>query len=303
MKTQLFIFLFSTIFCSPFLRKLDEAVTEASCKKQGKKYQASVPSQCKIATIILEDILESDCISGAWTEGEERCSAKEITDKNECNGTPEFTPDGTKTKATCKLGDEELTDSKYSSSAEACQTPLKWTDECIITEEKTEEECNTLNGEFPEPTTPATRRTEGETKTVTCTYVANKSKTDCSKDGGAYSGYCSVTQFTSSETCTGTPVYIEGEDIGTCKKGSVIITSRTTEKTCKVELKLVSGTCDLYTELLTKEECESKASFTAATDAKCVDDTSDENLEVAKSGSNFIKAINFALSAICLLIL
>ena len=54
---------------------------------------------------------------------------------------------------------------------------------------------------------------------------------------------------------------------------------------------MISGTWDLYTELLTKEECKSKASFTAATDAKCVDDTSPD---YSKSDSNFIKTINFA---------
>ena len=301
MKTQLLIFLFSIIFCSPFLRKLDEAVTEASCKKQGKKYQAAVPSQCKIANIILENKLESDCKSGTWTAGKDECSAKDITDKNECNGTPEFTPGSTKTKSTCKLGDEELTDSKYSESADACQKALEWKNECTITEEKTEEECSTLDGDFTENTsTPATRRTEGEAKTGTCTYTVDKSKADCDTVKGTYSGSCSVAQFTSSEKCTGTPVYTEGEAIGTCKKGTVTLTDRTTEATCKVELKWVSGSCSPYKELLTQEECESKASFTAATAAKCVEDTSSDD---AKSGSNFIKAINFALLAICLLIL
>ena len=299
MKTQLLLIsLFSFILCSqPFLRKLEDTVTEASCKAQGKKYQEAVASQCKIADLVLEGKEEKDCKKGEWKEGTGHCTAKEITIEGDCKGIPEFTAGAEKIK-TCKLGEEEIKDTTLSASKDACEKKLVWTEgKCTKTEaDKTKEECDALSGTWTktESSSERIRRTEETTDKGSCAYVIEKSETECTGEGESYTkGSCSVTQFDSSAKCQGTPVYYE-ESKGVCKSGETVLTSRTTEKECKEELKWVTGTCS-YEKIYTQKECESDPSYTPATPAKCVADES--------SNSNFVKAINFALLAICLLIL
>ena len=288
MKNQLILIsLFSLILCNqPFLRKLAE-VTEASCKAEGKKFQAGVAAQCKIANIILENISKkSDCVKGTWTAKEkEECTAPEITTSTDCKGVPTFTAGTEKTSATCMINGKDLTDRLASSAV--CQVALEWTKgKCTTTSETTQTECK---GEWEE-TTSSERRLE---TTGTCTIVTETdSSEDCS--GGTYeAGKCSAGGFT-KEQCKGTPVYSEGELKGTCKIGETTLSNRETKEKCEEELKWVSGKCS-YDKLYTQEDCESNPVFTEATPAKCV--------EEEKSGSNFVKAINFALLAICLLIL
>ena len=300
MKTQLLLmFLFSFILCSkPFLRQLEDTVTEASCKSEGKKYQEAVASQCKIADLIIEGKEEKDCTKGKWTEGTAHCSAKEIQTDTDCKGTPKFTASTEKIK-TCKLGDvvvKDTADKKYSESQESCQQELVWTEEtCTFTVTgKTEEECKSLNGKWTKTESGESRIRRTESDTGTCVYNEKKSSTECSGAKGEYhEASCSIPQFDSSATCKGSTSYSE-ETKYVCKSGSIELGSRTTQKDCEEELVWTTGTCS-YEKIYTQKDCESEPSFTAAVPAKCVAGES--------SNSNFIKAINFALLAICLLIL
>ena len=299
MKTQLLLIsLFSLILCNqPFLRKLAE-VTEASCKAEGKKFQEAVPAQCKFKNVVLEVTEKKDCKKGEWKESSTKyCTATEIKTEENCKGIPEFTA-GKETIKKCKLGDEEITDANLLANKDACQKALVWTEEtCTITiEGKTKEECDNLKGDWEktESSGSVTLRNRRTSDTGKCVYNEKKSSDECTKVSGQYSAAsCSVAQFNTVDKCKGTPVYSE-EVKGECKSGDTVITSRVTEKECKVELVWVTGTCS-HEKIYTQEECESEPTFTDAVAAKCV--------EEEKSGSNFIKAINFVLLAICLLIL
>ena len=292
MKTQLILIsLFSLILCNqPFLRKLAE-VTEASCKAEGKKFQAAVAAQCKIGNSIIENISKkSDCVKGAWTQGSEYCTASEITTSTECSGTPKFTAGAEKTAATCIVNDVDLTDRLADSKT--CEVALYWTVKCTTTSQTTQADCNSADGSWEAAAQQTERRLDD---TGTCTIEKTQSEEECTKAGGTASdGKCSGGTFT-KEQCKGTPKYTEGEQKGTCAINGKNLSNRETKSKCEEELKWVSGKCNPYTTILTQKECESEPSFTEATDAKCV--------EEEKSGSSFLKAINFALLAICLLIL
>ena len=292
MKTQLLlIYLFSFILCSPFLRKLDTEVTEASCKNQGKKYQEAIAAQCKIANIVLENISkESDCVKGIWTQKTKaECTATEITSETDCKGIPTFTPSDKKTSATCMINNQNLSDRLESSTA--CQVALFWTKgKCTKTSQTTQNECT---GTWEETITQESEERRLDEKSGTCTIITETDLSDECSGGSYVEGSCSAGGF-SKDKCEGTPVYTEGETIGTCKKGEITLNNRETKLKCEVELKWITGSCN-YDKLLTQEECESKPVFSDATPAKCIDEE--------KSSSNFIKAINFALLIICLLIL
>ena len=121
MKVELFLLiLLSTSFSSQnFLRKLDDAVTEESCKKSGGSYQPGTSAQCKVYDYIFPVSSESECVSGVW-ESVGRCTAPEITDQSNCNGNAQFISQTI--SAGCRVGDVVI-----SGAEEGCSGELTWT--------------------------------------------------------------------------------------------------------------------------------------------------------------------------------
>ena len=346
MKSQLFLlFTFSTILCSPFLRKTDE-VTEESCQKEGKKYQETITYDCKTGDSVFTVTKKEDCKSGKWTESSV-CSIPEVT-VDKCNGNPTFTAATAAVSPSCVLDGTTIT---TLTTQNECQTPLVWTDgTCTISGvkkdidsrnncEKTgswtstgEERGNCTLGSSPTDKatcegrkgewTPSSdgNETEGscsDGKTNTsktdceqvagvftstsetvgsCTVSAKTTKSDCETAGNWEDEYCSVDLFKSKETCDGkTPTYNPGSPAtaATCEKDGISIPGRTTAETCEVTLEVKTvGSCS-NEKVTKKEDCEAKATADEVKVAECVDDKS--------SNSDFLKAINFALFAICLL--
>ena len=302
MKSKLLLlFLFSVIFCSqPFLRKLDEAVTEESCKAKKKKFQAAVPAKCKFGEteVIVEK--ESDCKKGTWTDTE-RCTAGEIKVKDNCKGVPEYTAAVEAVAATCTLeGYGKITNFKDEND---CQQTLEWVGGiCDGAAQKEKGDCENekwTSGICIDNTKTSDDCGDLISAAGVCIDASKKTSDDCT-DGTWSEGVCSVSEITSKDKCTGTPVYnagSQGEKAKcTAKDGTSL--DRGTEAECEVELKWLTGTCSNNQPVASKSECENDGTYTAGTAAKCVDDDSGSST----SSSYFLKAINFVLIAVCLLL-
>ena len=151
-----------------------------------------------------------------------------------------------------------------------------------------------------------------------------KNKSDCEASKGEWiEGNCSLPQFTTKETCTGSlKYYTEAETGDKCRSISgTILSSRTDKKTCEIALNWEKSEFCSYSELTSKKECEAKEEFIPETLAKCIpnpdsksDSKSSSNSNsksnqksrsnpnsIFNSQSNFIKSINIALFAAYLL--
>ena len=366
MKRQLLLlFLFSNIFCSLFLRKLEEKVTEESCQKEGKKYQETVTYECTTGTTTFEVAKKEDCKKGIWTKTKQ-CSAKEV-DVDKCTGTPQFITTEA-TDAVCKLDNEIIT---TLTTKATCETKLIWTEgtcsiqgrndktscekngewtstgdeqgTCSYGSATTKTDCENTKGSFTSTSeTVGTCSAEGtftsktecknaggdwtstdeeegtctigsattkstceathgvftstSTTVGTCTIDGKATKNDCETAKGEWTdGYCSVKQFTTKVSCDGkTPKFTEAQAATeVCKLNDIVISSRTTQKTCEVALKVEEGGSCSNKKVTKEADCEAEAKVEEVTVAECVDDKS--------SNSAFLKAVNFALFVICLL--
>ena len=332
MKHQLLLLvLFSTILCSPLLRKLEE-VTEESCKKLGKKYKETVKYKCKTGGSDFIVDKKDDCKSGTLSKAQQ-CSAPEVSIEK-CSGTPTFTA-SSETADTCILDDVII---PSLTKQEDCEKKLVWTDEkCSISGITDSTQCTKTSGVWTpsddaqgtcsigEATTKSaceetTLQWEGDETTGSCSDGTGKTKNECEETHGVFSlteknkgscsisgktdkdsceaakgewteGSCSIKQFTTKKTCDGkTPKFtIKGQ----CKLGDTVISSRITEETCVVALKTEEVQVCSNKEVTDPDDCVAQATYTEVKVGECGDDIS--------SNSNFLKAINFALFAICLL--
>ena len=329
MKHQLLLLaLFSMILCSPFFRKLDEEVTEESCKKLGKKYKEVDKYECKTGGSSFIVDKKDDCKKGTWTQTQ--CSAQEIK-VDECSGTPKFTETATEI---CILGNVEISSL---TTRDKCEVALVWTGaKCSISGITDSTECTKTSGVWTPSDdakgtcTIGTETTKSACESTTlqwnvdaegngsCSDGTEKTKNECEETHGVFSltekdkgscsisgktdkdscesakgewidEHCSVTQFNSVETCKGTPKFTKK---GECKLGETVISSRITRDTCEVALKVEEASCS-NKEVKKQADCEAEATATQVKVGECGDDIS--------SNSNFLKAINFALFAICLL--
>ena len=304
MKHQLLLLvLFSMIFCSPFLRKIEE-VTKESCKTLGKEYKTTDKFNCTTGGSSFIVDKQEDCKSGTWTQTAE-CSATEIATA-QCSGTPTFTT--TATSESCMLGDEEIT---TLSTKATCEVALVWNEgKCSKSDIKNENTCTGTQGvwtpsddaqgscttaEGTQTTTKSACDTANgvfsltETNKGTCSISGKTDKDKCEAATEQWTpGSCSVSQFTPSTKCQGTPKYTKK---GECKLGTTTISSRVTKDTCEVELKVKEAGCS-NKEVKVAGDCTAAASSVAVKVGECGD---------IKSNSNFLKAINFALFTICLL--
>ena len=316
MKSKLLlIFFFSVIFCSqPFLRKLDEEVTEESCKAQKKKYQAAVSATCKKGNIVFDVENEDDCKAGTWDGSKEGCSVDGI-DKQNCNGKPSFESGTPATEEKCKLSNNE----EISLKGEDCDTTIElvWIAGLCGTEPKTQESDCTVDG---------TSWTAGicidssgscsgdDLKQIGKVCInTSKSSSDCNTDPLSWStGVCSNPKITDSSKCTGKLTHedAKAEVSAKCVFQGKTLSGITTQKECEVDVEWTNGSCS-NEQVKNKEDCEKAGTYTAGTPAKCVDadsdadsddDSDDDSDSSSKSSSNFLKAINFVLIAVCLLL-
>ena len=366
MKSQIFIVLISVILCSQsFLRKLDDTVTEESCKNEGKKFQAAVSASCKVSDYVFDVKNEKECVIGTWSEIDGCENALEIEKQEDCENTPTFTETGTSPES-CTLNGVSITIAEMSKTK--CETELDWTPAhcsdskyttktdceaskntwtpgyCSVESLKNQTDCeasvntwtpgycsdsslkNQTDCEASKNTWTPAHCTSDESKNSTdcgedwvadkCTDDSKKNSDDClaekkgtwtddkcsddSKDnsvdclavkrGTWYEGSCSVSQFTTEGECSGTPTYTAAQTTGVCKLGNIVLSSRTTQATCEVELKWGKVKACSYKQLKTETACKSKPEFTEGTPAKCVE-----------SSSNFLKTATFVFFIICLL--
>ena len=308
MKSKLFLlFFFSVVFCSqPFLRKLDEAVTEESCKAQKKKFQAAVSAKCKIGEteVIVKD--EDSCKAGTWTAGNV-CSVSKITDQQKCQGTPTYNAGKAAVAAKCELKDYGT----ISLGATDCPNELKWyvgiCSGAAQTEQGTCEDSNWSEGVCVDSAkTNSGDCSGGSLKWYSgiCIDTGITSDGSCT-DGLTWStGICSASAIQNSNQCTGTPTYDEGsaevKASCTAPDGTTDLTDvRSTQEECVVPLEWRSGSCS-NKDVTNQKDCETAGTYTAGTPAKCVEADADDGS--SKSSSYFLKAINFVLIAVCLLL-
>ena len=307
MKSKLLLlFLFSVIFCSqPFLRKLDEAVTEESCKAKKKKFQAAVPAKCKFGETEVVAEKETDCKKGTWSDTE-RCTADEIKKKENCQGVPEYTAAVEAVAATCTL-EGYGTIKSFTGGETDCEKTLEWVGGiCESTPQSEQGDCTDegkwSSGICIDKTQTTQACGDGFVAAAgVCISTSKKTETECNEASLTWStGVCSVSEITSKDKCTGTPVYNAGSegDSAKCTAKDGTSLNRKTEAECEVELEWLSGTCSNNQPVASKSECENDGTYTAGTAAKCVDDDSGSST----SSSYFLKAINFVLIAVCLLL-
>ena len=306
MKSKLFlIFFFSVIFCSqPFLRKLDEEVTEESCKAQKKKYQAAVSATCKKGNIVFNVENEDDCKSGTWDSSKEGCSVDGI-EKADCNGKPSFQPGTSGSEEKCKTSDGK----EISLSGEECDTTIQlvWIAGLCGTEPKTQEsDCTEGNTWAAGICIDSSDSCSGDGLQQIGKVCINtsKSNSDCTAPLSWSLGVCSIPKITDSGKCTGKLTHENAVSAVSAKctfKGKTL-SDKTTQGECEVEVEWFNGSCS-NKEVKNQEDCEKAGTYTAGTPAKCVDaDSDDDSDSSSKSSSNFLKAINFALIAVCLLL-
>ena len=336
MKSQLFLlFIFSTILCSPFLRKTDE-VTEESCQKEGKKYQETITYKCTTGKSTFTVAKKDDCKTGTWTKTSQ-CSAIEVS-VNDCKNTPIFVTSGA-VEASCTLNGETITSL---TTKKDCETELVWTEgTCSISGVDNSDDCTT-KGTW----------TSADSETVgTCNIAGKSTKTTCQSSFGEWSttgdpnGSCTISGIDSEDTCKATQGTWKpnSETDGTCS-----ISAKTPKSVCESEGEWTDGHCSV-TQFNEKEKCKGKTpTFNEAQPAKeecklgdiviksrTTKDTCQVELKVIESGScsnkdvdnqsdceakatanevkvaecvgdkssnsSFLKAMNFALVIICLL--
>ena len=335
MKSQLFLlFLFSTIFCSPFLKKLEE-VTKESCQKEGKEYKETITYRCKTGDSYFNVEKEEDCKPGEWTESTQ-CSASEVP-VEKCQGSPTYTAATTAENAYCELNGVKISSL---TTLEACQTTLIWTnDQCSISGVTDENACKTkgkwtsnietdgscdLNGK----TTKTDCEKKGEWKTDadgngSCS-IEGKNETICNQTSGTWTynnetdGSCDLSGKTTKSKCetigTWTKAHCSVDQIKTKEEcdGKTPTYHQATEAkpaSCKlgdidIPSRTTEATCEVSLEVKTVGSCSNK---NVTKEEDCEAEATVDKVKVAEcvdsksSNSNFLKAINLALFFICLL--
>ena len=291
MKAQIFIVLISVILCSqPFLRKLDDTVTEESCKNEGKKFQKAVSATCKVSDYIFDVDKKEECISGTWSKVDGCVDALEIEKKEECTGTPTFTEKGS-TEATCILNGVSI---KLDPMSEAnCEKTASWTEKsCSDNKSTTKETCEN-KGTWTEKscsdnksTTKETCENKGTWTEKSCSDKTSTTKETCENKGTWTDGACSDKTSKTKEACTANASsWIEGicsdaaittkddcEDaegnswtVGACSDGT---TKNKNDCTTVEGNSWIEGTCSDGTST-TKTDCE--AAKNKWTDESCSD--------------------------------
>ena len=293
MKSQfLLISLFSVILCSqPFLRKLEDTVTEASCESEGKKFQEAVSATCKVSNYVFEVKKEEDCKSGTWDDAEGCVDALEIEKKEDCTGTPTFTEKGN-TPATCTLNgvsinldtmsedncrnavkwnEAHCSDTTYKSSSDCTASKGTWKEaHCSDTTYKNSSDCTASKGTWEEAHCPngSTDHTkcDGRWIEASCTDPVYTGGSDCTGVGGTWNendSSCTNSTFTESSQCTS----LNGNwSAAHCSDGT------TDKNNCKDTWIEASCTGTTETNLDTSEKCNAprgtwnEASCTGTTD-------------------------------------
>ena len=306
MKSKLFLlFFFSVIFCSqPFLRKLEDKVTEESCKAQKKKYQAAVSAKCKIGNKEYEVEDEDDCVAGTWDSSKEGCTAEEITDKNKCTGIPEYTAGKDEVAAQCTLdGYGSITSFTDQND---CEKQLVWIDGLCDTTPAKQADCedsSKWHSGICVDTSKASDSCDSLTSVAGVCVDTSQTADNCGEGLTSIAGVCSISEINSASQCTGKPKYsaAQAKVDPKCVFDNVELSDRETETKCTTPLQWLSGSCSNDLPVENENDCNTKGTFIAGTPAKCVDDDSDDDSK-STSSSNFIKAINFVLIAFCLLL-
>ena len=238
----------------------DSSLSETQCKEKKGEW---IAGSCDPDTLSETQCKEK---KGEWIAGS--CDPDTLSE-DECKQT--------KGEWTDPVDDQPGSCNPSSLSEDECkQTKGTWTDaHCSSNSALSQSQCNEPKGTWTD---------------AHCSSDSALSQSQCNEPKGTWTdAHCSISEIKTEDECKN-PTYTEEQKIGVCKLGDIVLASRTTEKDCVVALSWGNVKVCSFKEIKDENDCQSKATFTEGTPAKCVE-----------SGSNFLKTFSFVFFVICLL--